>query len=160
MNRKQERQAKRAAREAAAAPKPETFETEAEANSALSQQAKVINMAEKKKEAEKKAAKKPSTSTIPRKDLPKLPSMPKSAAKPKPLVDCRCGCGGQTRTTFMPGHDSHHRAVVLRVERGLMDKAGVIELLGEAAWAAVEQTIKEKKAAAKADAKAANAKGE
>ena len=49
------------------------------------------------------------------KSLPKLPSLPKSRTQ----VACDCGCGGQTGSRFVPGHDSKLKGMRIRVERGL-----------------------------------------
>lgn len=49
------------------------------------------------------------------KSLPKLPSLPKSRTQ----VSCDCGCGGQTGSRFVPGHDSKLKGMRIRVERGL-----------------------------------------
>jgi hypothetical protein len=49
------------------------------------------------------------------KSLPKLPSLPKSRVQ----VACDCGCGGQTGSRFVPGHDSKLKGMRIRVERGL-----------------------------------------
>lgn len=35
----------------------------------------------------------------------------KADAQPKP---CACGCGGETKRTFLPGHDQRHRGNLLR----------------------------------------------
>lgn len=58
-------------------------------------------------------------------NLPALPALPKAARKPKPLHDCECGCGGQTHSRFVPGHDSRLHAWILRVERDVIKLADV-----------------------------------
>lgn len=166
MNGKQRRQAKRAAREAAAAPElaklltpppeGEPSETLQEANTRLAEAAKVISMKQAKEKAEKKrgAAKgggKKSALSV--KTLPPLPKKA-SARKPKPEVDCECGCGGKTKSRFMPGHDSYLRGLVIRVDREVMTLADVEKLGGKGQRIAVEKHLAEYRKAAKAKAKA------
>ncbi len=52
------------------------------------------------------------------KSLPKLPALPKS----RTIRKCACGCGGNTQSRFVPGHDSTLKGMKIRVERGLWDK--------------------------------------
>lgn len=54
--------------------------------------------------------------------LTTLPALPKSARKPKTMKDCACGCGGQTGSRFLPGHDSRLRGWAIRLERGIVTK--------------------------------------
>ena len=49
------------------------------------------------------------------------PSKVKKEKVEKPLVACWCGCGGQTRGKFVPGHDSRFHGNAKRVARGLLD---------------------------------------
>lgn len=51
--------------------------------------------------------------------LPKLPSASK-ARKPKPMHDCACGCGTQTRSQWAPGHDARAKGWALRIEREIL----------------------------------------
>ena len=176
MNKKTRRQSKREAkaiREAAAtqttAPEvteeatgeaPET--TLEEANAALSETAKVINM----KQAQEKAKKtgKPTKTAGGKKSavsVKSLPALPKKAGarKPKPEVDCECGCGGKTKSRFMPGHDSYLRGLVIRVDREVMTLADVEKLGGKGQRAAVEKHLAEMRKKAKAAAKEAKAAG-
>lgn len=129
MNRKQEREAKRAAK-AAAATEPIVFTTEAEANSALAETAKVLRMEQHKEatmaKSEKVAGTKSKKVKAERKDgMAALPPLPKAPAKPKPYKDCQCGCGGKTRGNWMPGHDSYFRGWVLRIERDLIKPSDI-----------------------------------
>lgn len=112
MGRKDRKRAQREAQaEAAQAAEPtpkQTFETKGEANAALRDAARVINMNEKKREeARREAAKKP---------LPALPKLPK-ARKARSLQPCACGCGEETTAVWAPGHDSYVRGWAIRVER-------------------------------------------
>lgn len=52
--------------------------------------------------------------------LPALPAMPSNKGKNKPLHDCACGCGGQTRGTWFPGHDGRATGWAVRIERGVI----------------------------------------
>ena len=51
--------------------------------------------------------------------MTKLPSMPK-ARKAKPLHDCACGCGQQTKSTWFPGHDGRATGWAVRILKGLL----------------------------------------
>lgn len=104
------REAERKAKAFKTAPPPQ-FDTEEDANKALSATARVLNMEQKQKEKEAKSMKENEKRT-------KLPPLPRAKAKPKTLKPCECGCGGQTTKRFVPGHDSRQRGWVLRVERG------------------------------------------
>lgn len=112
-------------RKAAKGAEPTTVETVIttasveEANAALASVAKVVNMEDKKK-ADAKAAAKVAPVRLNKDGRTKLPPLPKSAGKPKPLKPCKCGCGGQTRSVWVPGHDSRMRGWILRVERGFI----------------------------------------
>lgn len=59
--------------------------------------------------------------------LPKLPKLPRSRGerKAKPLVDCACGCGCQTRATWFPGHDARAKGWALRISRDICTMADV-----------------------------------
>jgi len=106
----------------------EVFDTEQDANAALSQVAKVTNIAAKQKEkAAAKAAKAPK---VAKDGLPKLPSLPRGSSKPKPLTPCGCGCPLMTRSKFAPGHDSRLRGWALRVARGMLTVAEISEKYG------------------------------
>jgi hypothetical protein len=91
------------------------FETEVEANAALSSVAKVLNM---KKREEKPTMSKRAKNIID--GLNALPPLPKAPAKPKPDRPCACGCGSTTKRTWAPGHDSNFRGWVMRIERKLL----------------------------------------
>ena len=91
------------------------------------------------KEAKSKAAKVPKVATDGR---PKLPSLPRKTAAPKPFKDCECGCGLKTRSKFAPGHDSRLRGWALRVARGICDTAYIKEYAGEGEAVAVDAYIK------------------
>lgn len=142
------RRAERKAAKLAGASKPEpapaqTFETEEAANEALSGAAKVVNMAQRQKENEKKTeAKKKRTS-----GLPELPKLPKTK-KDRPEHPCECGCGEMTKARFAPGHDSYIRAWAIRVERKVVKLSEVPEAHREA----VKNAIKERLVKAKAKA--------
>ena len=55
-------------------------------------------------------------------------------AKPAPLArptrPCRCGCGAQTQSTWVPGHDAQAKGLLLAVARGLEPKSA-LERLGD-----------------------------
>lgn len=44
-----------------------------------------------------------------------------SRASEKPLRDCWCGCGGKTKSSFVPGHDSKLHSLAKKVARGQTD---------------------------------------
>lgn len=159
MNRRERKQARREERdkvrreaEAAALP-PAHFDTEGEANSALSETAHVINMKERQKAKEAKtmkgtstATKKTTTAAKPRQSatgLPPMPALPK-ARKNRPEKPCECGCGTTTKSKFAPGHDSYLKGWVLRVERGVVKIADVPDFCR----AKVAAMVKERKAEA------------
>lgn len=87
-------------------------EPDAEANNNLADFAK----GQAKKEAAK-AAKLPKVNKDGR---TKLPALPRAASKQKPEVDCACGCGAKTRSTFYPGHDSRLKGWALRIARNVL----------------------------------------
>ena len=136
MNRKQRKAEERArkAEAAAATPEPQKFETEQEANDALAQASKVVNMKqraqEKAKKEEAKTAKAGAASTSKKKErtsgLPQMPKLPK-ARKAKPQKQCECGCETMTSARYAPGHDSYQRGWVIRVERGVVKIGDVPE---------------------------------
>lgn len=142
---------------------PIHYSTLADANAALSAHSKVVNMkeAQMKSEAKKAATK----AAKPRRDLPSLPALPKTRSrKEKPLKPCECGCGGQTKSKYAPGHDSYMRGAALRVERGLMTlddfesllvKSGKDRKIAKAQREAVEGEIQRRKAEARAEKRAA-----
>lgn len=51
---------------------------------------------------------------------------PKTAKTPKPLVACWCGCGGETRSRFVPGHDARFHGWAKKVIREEMDAETVL----------------------------------
>lgn len=62
--------------------------------------------------------------------MPKLPKLPKASRGPrkeKPMVDCACGCGGQTRSTWVPGHDARAKGWALRIDRNVCKMSDVPE---------------------------------
>lgn len=63
--------------------------------------------------------------------LPALPKLPKSARKARALKQCVCGCGSTTHARYAPGHDSRIHALVLRVERGVMQLTDAAILPGQ-----------------------------
>lgn len=166
MNKRERRQLKRAAREAAAQAQT-TPDVEAtatvegagtleEANSKLSEAAKVINMKQAKEKAEKKkGAAKAGGGKKSALSVKALPPLPKKAGarKPKPEVDCECGCGGKTKSRFVPGHDSYLRGLVIRVDREVMTLADVEKLGGKGQRVAVEKHLAEFRKQQKAKAK-------
>ena len=81
---------------------------------------------------EPKAAKAPKEPKVPNPTMAELPPLPKmpSASRPrkqKPLVACACGCGGETRSIWVPGHDAYVKGWALRVERELCKMSDVPE---------------------------------
>lgn len=127
--------------------KPESFPTEAEANTKLADFAK----GKAAKEEKAAAAKAPKTLKDGR---AKLPPLPRGAGKPKPLVDCSCGCGMQTRSKFAPGHDSRLRGWALRIARGMCKLDDIVSVYNcsEGERSAVEAHIKQLKKDGKWDA--------
>lgn len=154
-----------------AVPEAQGSATLEEANSKLSETARIINMKQRTQEMAKKNAKAEKATTgsakTPklRKDgLPELPKLPKvrSAAKQKPLVPCECGCDETTKSRFAPGHDSYLRGLVARVERKIMTLDDVEKVVGKKRRDVVEAVIAEKKKAeraAKREAKKQGAEG-
>ena len=49
-----------------------------------------------------------------------LPSLPRSNRRNKPVVPCACGCGGGTKSRWVPGHDGRATGWAVRIERGLL----------------------------------------
>lgn len=49
-----------------------------------------------------------------------LTKMPTMSGKNKPTRDCACGCGGQTKSTWYPGHDGRATGWATRILKGLM----------------------------------------
>jgi hypothetical protein len=77
-----------------------------------------------------------------RKQLPNLPSMPKGRAISN-WAKCRCGCGGNTQSTFVPGHDARLRGLMLRTLRGIMTLEQVEEWGGIGTRKAVESALRD-----------------
>lgn len=75
--------------------------------------------------------------------LPNLPSMPKGATT-RNWSTCRCGCGGGTQSTFVPGHDARLKALILRNLRGVMTLAEIGEWGGNDTRKAVETALKDR----------------
>lgn len=48
--------------------------------------------------------------------MPALPKLPKV----KYVVDCACGCGAKTQSTWYTGHDGRAYGWALRIHRGAM----------------------------------------
>lgn len=132
-------------------------EPDSEANAALSNLAKVVNMKEATaKKAKAEAAKAKTTDKAVKASrvsgLPALPKLPKSK-KLKPEHPCDCGCGTPTRAKFAPGHDSYIRGWAIRVERAVVKLKDV----PAAQQPAVKAMLAERKAKAKqAELDAAN----
>lgn len=113
---------------------------DAESNNKLADFAK----SKSAKEAAEKAKKAPK---LDKAGLPKLPPLPKKAAAQKPLVDCACGCGAKTRSTFFPGHDQRIKGWATRVARGLIELKDIVPpIAGPNEQAAVAKFIKKAKA--------------
>jgi hypothetical protein len=150
VSRAEKRAARKAAQEAPA-PKQE-FDTAGEANEALADTARVINM--KQKVDEKAAAQSKKERKAP---FGKLPSLPRSASakKPKPTRPCECGCNGETKSRFMPGHDSYFRGLIIRVQRDIMTLKDVEEKVGPGQRVAVEAHLKALRAKERKEAKEA-----
>ena len=79
------------------------------------------------------------------------------------LNDCWCGCGGQTKSRFVPGHDAKFHSDAKKVARGLLSEDDLPALPHEEAAAefercvALERPVWAAKEAAKAAEKAAKA---
>jgi len=43
---------------------------------------------------------------------------PKKVKTPATLRSCRCGCSGQTKGFFVPGHDARFKGWLTKIERG------------------------------------------
>ena len=101
------------------------FNTVEEANEALHETAKVINMADRQKAAAAKSGKKltgaaaGSVQAKAKREANGLPGLPKKA-RVRATRPCECGCGGTTKARFVPGHDSYLRGIAIRIERGVM----------------------------------------
>ena len=93
---------------------------DAEANNNLADFAKAQA---KKEEAKAKAA----LPKVNKDGRAKLPALPRGATKQKPEVDCACGCGAQTRSTFYPGHDSRLKGWALRIARNVLTLDDMVE---------------------------------
>lgn len=52
---------------------------------------------------------------------------PKKEKKPTKTHDCLCGCGGETLSLFSPGHDARVKGIILKVERGDLDRDAIPE---------------------------------
>lgn len=57
---------------------------------------------------------------------------------------CRCGCGGNTQATFVPGHDARLKGLVIRVTRGVMTLEDVGTWGGESVEIAVAKAMDDK----------------
>jgi len=116
---------------------------EAEATTTVAPEApegKVIQMSERK-------SKKGTAPKLTKGDgtgMTKLPSLAKARVrKPRPTRPCACGCGGETKSRFCPGHDSYLRGLVIRVQREVMSLDEVEERGGKGQRAAVEAELKQ-----------------
>lgn len=72
--------------------------------------------------------------------LASLPPLP-SAARNRAFQGCECGCGGQTLRSFVPGHDSRLKGLVLRKLKGVMDDDAIEAFAGPDGLAAVNATL-------------------
>jgi len=139
-----------------AATEAPVFETVGQANEALSEVAKVVNMRERKREKEKKAA---AATGKTKSGLGKLPTLAKKRVfKPKPERPCACGCDQMTKSRFTPGHDSRLKALVLRVERKVMTLAEIEKFGGKKQRQAVEAEMRGTKPGSAKAAKGKKAK--
>lgn len=50
-------------------------------------------------------------------NMPAMPRMPRARAS-KPIRECACGCGGQTKATWTPGHDGRATGWATRAMAG------------------------------------------
>ena len=73
----------------------------------------------------------------------RLPALT-SLSSVRPLVPCRCGCGGSTQRTFVPGHDSRLKGLIVRVIRDVMTLDQVAEWGGPGTRKAVEAAMKDR----------------
>lgn len=68
--------------------------------------------------------------------MPPLPKMTSARVaterKAKPVRDCACGCGTQTKSEWAPGHDARARGWAIRIQRGIItiDQVPVNEQAG------------------------------
>jgi len=60
--------------------------------------------------------------------LPTLPSLNKLSSKS--LAPCICGCGGQTQSEFVAGHDGRTKGLILRLTRKRMTMDQIEEMHG------------------------------
>ncbi len=60
-------------------------------------------------------------------EAPKTPTPPADRAK----VPCKCGCGGQTFSHFIPGHDAKAKSMLLKLARNLVGRDDVPKILLE-----------------------------
>jgi len=60
--------------------------------------------------------------------LPTLPSLTKMSSRS--LAPCICGCGGQTQSEFVAGHDGRTKGLILRLTRGRMTMEQIQEIHG------------------------------
>jgi len=51
----------------------------------------------------------------------------KKEKKPKSTHDCLCGCGNETASLYAPGHDARVKGILLKVERGDLEKSAIPE---------------------------------
>lgn len=70
-----------------------------------------------------KAAKLTKVGSLP--PMPKMPSNRKN--KVRPQVDCKCGCGGKTAGTWVPGHDARAKGWAIRLERNIVKMSDIPE---------------------------------
>lgn len=82
------------------------------------------------------------TNTTRATSLPTLPSMPGSTRKGD-LHNCACGCGFLTQRTFVPGHDSRLKGLILRLTRNIMTLEAIVEWGGSSTARAVEIAIED-----------------
>jgi hypothetical protein len=91
------------------------------------------------------------------------------SGKNKPTRDCACGCGGQTKSTWYPGHDGRATGWATRIAKGVItiedvpanERKGAAIMMArrgvEIAIPAAGPTQAERKAARKAAKEAARA---
>ena len=147
--RKLDQEALQKASDEAAGLNRESFNTLEEANAALAEESKVVNLKEHASKRAKRTAKGERKSAV--KAGGRLPGLPKGprGKRNRPEVPCECGCGGTTKSRFVPGHDSYLRGLVLRVHREVMTLADVEKHGGKDQREAVVKEMKAMKAAGK-----------